>query len=313
VRSAAASLALPVGGGGFYLGRGFIRPGRSHPIEGYTSGYQTVTPGYFGTLGVPLLKGRDFDSRDTVSSQQVAIINRTFAERFFAGENPIGQQVLVWKDEQTPREIIGVVDDLKPGDLTAAAGADLFVPNTQSWMNDLTLVIRTDGDPAASAPAIKAAVEAADPSQAVYDVKTFDSIMRDAVAQQRFSVTVFAAFAALALTLAAVGLYGVMTHVVNARAREMGVRLALGARPSEVRALVVRQALVLLGLGLAIGIPASLAAARLLGSLLYGVGAADPITFAAVTAILAGVAYVSAALPAARVTRIDPSAALRSE
>ena len=313
VRSASAVLSLPVGGGGFYLGRGFIRPGLTHPAEGYSAGFQVVLPGYFKTLGVPLLKGRDFDDHDTAASAQVAVINRTMAERFFAGENPIGQKVLVWRDEQTPREIVGIVGDLKPADLTAAAGAEMYVPNTQMWIDDLTLVARTDGPPDASAAALKAAVAAVDRTQAVFDVKTFDSIMRDALAEHRFSVTLFAAFAALALALAAVGLYGVMTHVVNGRAHEMGVRLALGARPSEVRGLVVRQGLGLLAVGIAIGIPAALAGARLLGKLLYGVHAADPLTFAAVIAAIGSVTWVSTYLPARRATRVDPATVLRGE
>ena len=313
VRSAAAVLALPVGGGGFYLGRGFIRPGLSHPTEGYNAAYQIVTPGYFKTLGIPMLAGRDFDARDTDKSAQVVVINRTIANRFFAGENPIGQQVLVWKDEKTPREIIGIVGDLKSEDLTAAAGAELFVSNAQAWVDDMTLVIRTDTAPAASAAAAKAAVEAIDRTQAVYDVKTFDTIMANALAQQRFSVMLFAAFAALALALAAVGLYGVMTHVVNGRAHEMGVRLALGARPSSVRGLVVNQGLRLLAIGLAVGVPLSLAAARLFGKLLYGVGPSDPLTLVAVVGTLAAVAWVSAWIPALRATRIDPVSALRAE
>src|SRR6185436_1607486 len=164
-------------GGGFYLGRGFIRPGLSHPVEGYSAGFQIVTPGYFKTLGMPMLAGRDFDARDTTASPQVVVINRTVAARFFAGENPIGQKVLVWKDEKTPREIVGVVGDLKSNDLAAAAGAEMFVPDTQSEVDDMTLVVRTDGAPAASAAAVKAAVEGVDRTQAVYDVKTFDSIM----------------------------------------------------------------------------------------------------------------------------------------
>jgi len=313
VRSAAAVLSLPVGGGGFYLGRGFVRPGLSHPVEGYSAGFQMVTPGYFKTLGMPVLAGRDFDARDTTASPQVVVINRTVAARFFAGENPIGQKVLVWKDEKTPREIVGVVGDLKSDDLTAAAGAEMFVPDTQAEVDDMTLVVRTDGAPGASAAAVKAAVEGLDRTQAVYDVKTFDSIMAKALAQQRFSVMLFAAFAALALALAAVGLYGVMTHVVNARAHEMGVRLALGARPASVRGLVVNQALRLLVLGLAVGVPLSLAAARLFGKLLYGVGPSDPLTLVAVVATLAGVAWISAWIPALRATRIDPASALRAE
>jgi len=313
VRSASAVLSLPVGGGGFYLGRGFIRPGRRHPTEGYNTGFQIVLPGYFRTLGVPLLKGRDLDDHDTAASGQVAVINRTMAERFFPGENPIGQQILVWRDEQTPREIVGIVGDLKSADLTGAAGSEMYVPNTQSSMDDLTLVARTDGPPGASAAAVKAAVALVDPAQAVFDVKTFDSIMADALAEHRFSVTLFAAFAALALALAAVGLYGVMTHVVNGRAHEMGVRLALGARPSEVRGLVVRQGLGLLALGVAIGVPAAIAAARLLGKLLYGVRPADPLTFAAVLAAIGSVTWLSAYLPARRATRVDPAIVLRGE
>jgi putative ABC transport system permease protein len=315
VRSTAAVLALPVGGGGFYLGRGFIRPGLSHPTEGYTAGFQAATPGYFRTMGITLLKGRDFDARDTASSSPVAVINRTLAERFFAGENPIGQKVLVWTDEKTPREIVGVVADLKSADLTATAGVEMFVPHTQSrsLSTDMTLVVRTEGPPAAATAAVKAALQSIDPVQAAYDARTFDSIMADALAQQRFSVTLFAAFAGLALALAGVGLYGVMTHVVAGRTHEMGVRMALGARPSEVRTLVVRQGLGLLAAGLIVGIPAALGAARLLRSLLYGVQPGDLLTLGVVVALIGGVTWISAWLPARRVTRLDPAKVLRSD
>jgi predicted permease len=312
VQSAAAVLSLPVGGGGYYLGRGFIRPGRSHPPEGYNAGYQIVTHGYFRTLGVPVLEGRDFDSRDAAAGAQVAIVNKVLAQRFFAGENPIGQQVLVWRDERTPREIVGVVGDLKPRDLTADAGAEIFVPHAQSGSTDMTLVVRTTGAPAAFAPQVRSALQALDPAQAAFDVKTFDEIMRDALVQQRFSLVLFAAFAALALVLAAVGLYGVMTSAVASRTHEMGVRMALGARPAEVRTLVVRQGLGLLAAGVAIGAPAAFAGGRLLGKLLYGVRAADPLTFALVIAIVGSATWISALLPARRATRVDPAAVLRT-
>jgi putative ABC transport system permease protein len=313
VRSAAAVLALPVGGGGFYLGRGFIRPGLSHPAEGYNSGFQTVTPGYFKTLGVPLLKGRDFDAHDTAGSAPVVVINRTLADRFFAGENPVGQKVLVWRDEQTPREIVGVVGNLKSEDLTAASGAEMFVPNAQSLSGDMTLVVRTDGPPSAAMATVKKALQGVDPTQAAYDARTFEGIMHDALAQQRFSVMLFAAFAGLALALAAVGLYGVMTHVVAGRTHEMGVRMALGARPSEVRRIVVRQGMGLLAVGMAVGVPAALGAAHLLGRLLYGVGPGDPLTFAGVIAVIAGVTWISAYIPARRATRVDPAIVLRGD
>jgi putative ABC transport system permease protein len=313
VRSAAAVLSLPVGGGGFYLGRGFIRPGLEHPAEGYNSGFQMITPAYFRTLGVPVLHGREFDAHDTATGAPVAIINHTLAQRFFAGENPIGQKVLVWRDEQTPREIVGVVGDLKSADLTRAAGTEMFVPLAQSPIGDMTFVVRTDAAPAAAIAGVKAALQAVDPTQAAYDTKSFDEIMRDALAQQRFSVMLFGAFALLALTLAAVGLYGVMTYVVAGRTHEMGVRIALGARPAEVRGLVVRQGLWLLAIGMAIGVPASLAATRLLGKLLYGVRPADPLTFLGVTLVLGVATWISAYLPARRATRVDPATVLRGD
>src|SRR5262245_6431949 len=180
VRSAAAVLTLPVGGGGFGLGRGFIRPGLDHPAEGYNAEFEIVTPGYFKTLGVPLLQGRDFDEHDTASGTRVAVINRTLAERFFPGEDPVGQKIHVWIDEPTPREIVGVVGDLKSADLAAAAGPDIFVPNTQSSLNDLTLVVRTDSAPAAVAAPVKAVLQNLDPTQPAYDVKTFETIMSKA-------------------------------------------------------------------------------------------------------------------------------------
>jgi putative ABC transport system permease protein len=313
VRSAAAVLSLPVGGGGFYLGRGFIRPGMPHPTEGYSAGFQMVTPGYFKTLGVPLYQGRDFDARDSATAPRVVIVNRTIAQRNFKGEDPIGQKIHVWKDEQGPREIIGVSGELKSSDLTAAAGAEMFVPLAQSPSSDMTFVVRTDGAPGLAASAVKGALQAIDPTQAAYDVKTFDAIMADALAQQRFSVVLFTAFAALALVLAAVGLYGVMSHVVAGRSHEMGVRMALGARPSEVRGLVVKQGLWLLAIGMAAGIPAALAASQLLGKLLYGVRPADPVTFAGMSLVIAAVTCVSAYLPARRATRVDPAIVLRGD
>ena len=313
VRSAAAVLSLPVDGGGFYLGRGFIRPGLPHPTEGYAAGHQMVTPGYFKTLGIALHQGRDFDARDSAAAPRVVIVNRTLAERNFKGENPIGQKILVWKDEKEPREIIGVSADLKSSDLTASAGAEMFVPVAQSPIWDMTFVLRTEGAPGLATAPARAALQAIDPLQVPYNIKTFDTIMADALARQRFSVMLFAAFAGLALALAAVGLYGVMTHVVAGRTHEMGVRIALGARPSEVRGLVVRQGMGLLLVGLAVGVPAALGAAHLLGTLLYGVRPGDPLTLGVVVALIGGVTWLSAWLPARRATRVDPAAVLRGE
>ena len=313
MRSAAAVLSLPVGGGGFYLGRGFIRPGRPHPDTGYDAMYQIVTPRYFATLGMPLISGRDFDAHDTAASTPVVVINRTIAERYFPGENPIGQQLFVWIDEQRPRQIVGVVGDLKSKDLTAAADPQLYVPHAQSSSSDLTLVVRTEGPPGEAAPAVRSVLKAIDPGQAPYDARTMDSVMGDALAEQRFSVVLFAGFALLALVLVAIGLYGVMAQAVAARTREMGVRIALGARPSAVRRLVVMQGAALLGAGLAVGLPAALVSARLLGTLLYGVSPSDPLTTAAVVSAIAAVTILAAYVPARRATRVDPAVVLRGD
>jgi putative ABC transport system permease protein len=313
VRAVGAMLYLPVGGGGFYLGRGFIRPGRPHPPEGYDAMHEILQPGTFEALGASILRGRAFDERDTASAPRVAIINRALADRVFKGENPIGQQVLVWKDEKEPREIVGVVNDLKPADITAPAAPEIFVPHAQSPIASMTFVVRTDGPPEAAAPAVRHAVHTVDPAQAVYDIRPMNDVMRKALAQQRFSLVLFSGFSLLALTLVAVGLYSIMAYSVTARSREMGVRIALGARPSEVRRLVVVQGLGLLAGGLALGLPAAVLGARLLRALLYGISPADPATIAAVAGMLVLVAVAAAYVPARRATRVDPVVALRGE
>jgi putative ABC transport system permease protein len=313
VRAVGAMLYLPVGGGGFYLGRGFIRPGRPHPPEGYDAMHEIVTPGTFEALGASILRGRAFDERDTASAPRVAIINRALADRNFKGENPIGQQVLIWKDEKQPREIVGVVADLKPADVTAPAAPEIFVPHAQSPIAGMTFVVRTDGPPEAAAPAVRNAVHTVDPTQAAYDIKPMNDVMRKALAQQRFSLVLFSGFSLLALTLVAVGLYSIMAYTVTARSREMGVRIALGARPSEVRRLVVVQGLGLLAGGLALGLPAAVLGARLLRALLYGISPTDPATIAAVAGMLVLVAVAAAYVPARRATRVDPVVALRGE
>jgi putative ABC transport system permease protein len=189
----------------------------------------------------------------------------------------------------------------------------MFVPIAQSPFSDMTFVVRTDGPPEGSAGAVKLALQSVDATQASFDIRTFDAIMGDALAQQRFSVVLFGAFAALALALAAVGLYGVMSQVVAGRTHEMGVRLALGARPAEVRGLVVKQGMWLLAIGMAAGIPAALAGSQLLGKLLYGIGPADPITFTAMSLVIALVTWISAYIPARRATRVDPALVLRGD
>lgn len=313
VRAVGAMLYLPVGGGGFYLGRGFIRPGRPHPLEGYDAMHEIVTPGTFEALGATILRGRAFDERDTASAPPVAIINRALADRNFNGENPIGQQIFVWKDEKQPREIVGVVADLKPADVTAPAAPEIFVPHPQSPIAGMTFVVRTDGPPEAAASAVRHAVHTLDPTQAAYDIKPMNDVMRKALAQQRFSLVLFSGFSLLALTLVAVGLYSIMAYSVTARSREMGVRIALGARPSEVRRLVVVQGLGLLAGGLAVGLPAAILGARLLRALLYGISPADPATIAAVAGMLVLVAVAAAYVPARRATRVDPVVALRGD
>jgi putative ABC transport system permease protein len=331
VESAAASSKLPLGGGS--TGKLFTRQDRPAPtsIESIPLiQYFQVSPGYFQTLAIALDKGRFFDERDNADGPTVAIINETLANRFFPGEDPIGKVVLTGVPEEMvppgllppgfrfPRlKIVGVVRDVRHDGLAEQVRPEIYVPHAQGGAfetrNAMYLAVRTTGDPQSLTAAVRSQVTAIDKDQPVANVTTMESRLADSLARQRFSTLLLSIFACLALLLAAVGLYGVMSYAVAERTHEIGIRMALGAQPSDVMRMVARQGLMLTAAGVSIGLLAAFALTRLMSSLLYGVSATDPATFAIISALLAAVALLACALPARRATKVDPIIALHYE
>jgi putative ABC transport system permease protein len=271
-----------------------------------------ISPGLFATLNVPLASGRMFTDDDRDGTQQVAIVNRRFAERFFSGESPLGKQIryassISWKI------IVGVVENVRHQDVTAAPGLDVYSPYRQTNMSGMYFVVRTKADPRSIAPALSTLVWGIDPNQSFFEVRPMEDRVATILWHQRAAGWLFAAFAVLALVLAASGLYAVLSYAVSQQTRELGVRIALGASRRDVVVLVLARTMVLVGGGLVAGLAGALAIARAVGGLLFGIGAGDIRTFVAVPLLLACVAALAAYLPARRATRVDPLIALKSE
>jgi predicted permease len=268
-------------------------------------------------MQIPIVAGRDFTEADNDAAPRVIAVNESFARRFLPGRNPIGQRIkisLSTTEKETPwREVVAVVRDFKQLTLDEAPRPADFVPYAQGLISPIYLVIRTTGAPAPVIDEIRGAVSKKDRELALYDVRTLEEYVDRSVASPRFQTLLIALFALLALVLTAVGLYGVVAYGVAQRTREFGIRLALGARPQQLRRLVLRNAMRLAAAGVAIGVAGAAVAARLLAAALYGVHPLDPATFAAVAATLFAVALVASFIPARRATRVDPMLALRAE
>ncbi|HEX6974586.1 MAG TPA: ABC transporter permease [Vicinamibacterales bacterium] len=268
---------------------------------------------YFSAMRIPILRGRGFDATDGPDSPSVAVVNQTLAQQIFGSEDPIGKRVKFGSDEGNWTTIVGVIGDVRHSGLEAKPAPEVYVNYLQNPPFNPFLVLRTAGDPSALIPAVRAQIQSLDKDLAAYDIRPMSTVRAESVAQRRFVLLLVAAFGVLALVMAAVGVYGVMALVVSERTTEMGIRLALGARPSDVLSTIVRQGLVLAAAGIAIGVGAALLAAPLLASQLYAIRAADPITLLAVPALLLTVAAIACYVPARRAMRIDPAGALRAE
>jgi putative ABC transport system permease protein len=311
VISVGGGLNLPAGGGGIEVGRGFIVEGRPAG-DGFNAGYQTVTPDYFRSMGIGLRRGRDFSDRDEASAPKVMIINEALARTYFPGEDPIGKRIVVWKDETFPREIVGVVADTKSAALESPAEPAMFVPHAQDpW--PLALAIRCAGDPAAVVQSVRREIHRAAPGLAVFSVRTGEQVLLDALSQRRFNLFLLAVFAGLALLLAAVGLYGVISFIVTQRTRELGVRVALGATQADLVRLVVGRGMTLVAAGILLGILAAAGFVRLISGMLFGVQPLHPLAFAAAAIVLGVSGLAACAIPARRAARVDPLTALHQE
>jgi putative ABC transport system permease protein len=272
-----------------------------------------VSPSYFDALGIPLLAGRAFDRRDTHEAPPVAIVNRTLADREWPRESPIGKRLRWGADDTTWVTVVGVVPPVKQRELTELDRPQVYVPHAQAGWRSMGVVVRAAGSPAALAGAVRAAARAFDPDLPVSRLRTMDELVRRRMFQPRVYGIMFGVFGLAALLLASLGLYGVMAYAVAQRTQEIGVRMALGARPADVLRLIVRTGARLAAIGLAIGLPAAFATARVLRGALYGVGVADPATFVGIPILLAAVALLASYVPARRAARVDPVVALRAE
>jgi predicted permease len=269
---------------------------------------------YFATMGIPVLRGRSFGPDDGPTAPSVAVINETMARRLFPGQDPVGQRVRTGPNPSGPwTTIVGVIGDIRHGGLEEVPEPELYINYLQGPPVSPFIVLRTIGDPAALAETVRAEARTIDADLPLYDIRTMATLRSDTVAQRRFILLLVAAFGVLALGLAGVGVYGVMSLIVGERTREVGVRLALGADPAQLMRMVLGQAATLAGLGATIGLAVTLPLTPLLGNQLYGVGATDPLTVASVPLMLLIIAVLAALLPARRAMRIDPLTALRIE
>ena len=319
VQSAGIASVVPLGG----APDGTVIRLPEHPTmdqsENPFANYSFASPGYFSTIGTTLLRGRDFSDADTLSSVPVTIITGSMAKRYFPGEDPIGKQVGVGNPKIPVRTIIGVVADIKHESLREEPDPEMFVPYTQSeiraWpsMQAMQFAVQTKGDQTAIADGIRQAVHGVDQDLPVAKFATLTTLVDRSMTADRFSMLLVGAFGILALLLASIGMYGVIAYSVMQRTAEIGVRMALGAQRAQIFAMILRQASRLAFAGIGVGLIAAFGATRLMARFLYGVTPWDPITFAGVSLLLAGVVFLACYFPARRAMKVDPMIALRCE
>lgn len=315
VQSTALASNLPLGGGGFYVTRPFIAQGHPEPpVEPtHQAEWATISPGYFETMGIPLLLGRPFNQNDNSSSAKVVVISQALANEMFPNESPLGKRISVWRNDPTLREVVGVVKDVRYMGLTDRLRGVVYVPHPQSIGPTMCLVVRSSTDPAASLQSVTEAIHRVSSDVAIANVQTMQSILNDSVSIHRFSMDLFLVFASLALALAFVGVYGILSYWAAQRTNEIGVRMALGAEKGTVIKMLLTDGLKLAGVGIAVGLAVSFMATRPLAALLYQTSPTDVLTFVAVPSLLGAVAAFASYVPARRAASADPLRALRCD
>jgi putative ABC transport system permease protein len=294
--------------------RVFVEGRSTGPTDTFEIDFRRAVHHYFRTMGMPILRGRDFNDTDGPSSPQVAIVNQTMARRLWGDDDPVGRKIRMGPADTAPwTEVVGVVGDVHHASLDLPPAPEMYVYYLGTPPVQPFLVLRTTGDPAAVAAAVRADLKNLDKDLSVYDLRTGNELRAAAVSERRFIVALASVFGILALSLAAIGVYGVMALMVTERAQEMGIRLALGADPARVLGLVIGQGLTLATIGIGLGVAVSLGLTPLMSNQLFGVGAIDPITLGSVTALLFAVSLLACAVPARRAMAIDPVTALRAQ
>ncbi len=279
--------------------------------------FTIASPNYFSALGARLIAGRLFNQFDMNDSPRVAVINETMSRRNWPGEDPVGRKIKLKRAVRGGRsgdlEVVGVVTDQRQDGLEKAPRQEFFIPYSQAPTGSLIFVVRTAGEPGAMLPKLKAAIWESNKTQPFYAVTTMDQLVADSLKARRFNLMLLGAMAALALSLAAIGIYGVMSFITRQRTHEMGVRIALGAQTRDILKLVLGQGMVLMLIGVGVGLLASFGLTRFLASLLFEISSRDFVTFVAIPCVLAAVALFACYIPARRATKVDPLVALRYE
>jgi len=310
VQSASLNSGLPLE---FYLTMQFEVEGRAAAAgDSPMAAYYSTSSNYFRTMRTPLIAGREFTDQDNQQSQRVAIINESMQKRLFPGENPLGRRLIVnYLDRQVRVEIVGVAADIKQATLRDAPSIEIYVPYLQEpWMSSY-LIVRTAGEPGSVSSSLQQAVSEAALAKPLPRIERMDEVVSTAVAEPRFYAHLLGGLALIALGLAAIGVYGVISNSVAERTHEIGVKMALGAGLASIIRQVLTQSAMLAAAGVILGLSGSFAATRLLSSILYGVSSTDALTFVVISGILAGVALIASVIPARRAARVDPVIALR--
>jgi putative ABC transport system permease protein len=314
VHSAGAISILPLSGSDANVSI-VIEGQRDQSRGAYPAGYSVITPNYLSAMGIHLLKGRAFNDDDNKNSLPAAIINESMGRRFWPNEDPVGKRFRQWsKTQDNPwLSVVGVATDVKRIQLSDKPEAQVYIPHAQNSLAAMSLVVRTISDPRNSVASFRREIQTVDKKQSVYNVLTMEEVLTLSVWLPRIYSLLFTVFAGVALLMATIGLYGVISYFISQRNHEIGIRMALGAQPKDVLRLVLRQGMLLASVGIGIGLVAAFGVTRVLSSLLYGVSSTDAFTFGLISALLAFVALMASYIPARRAMRVDPMIVLRSE